>query len=355
MWENLVAQGGTNLMCPLNQAIDMVGKTGESIPLIFLITDGTVENERDIFNMVKCSLVDGSMSSPRIYTFGIGSYCNHHFLEMLAHIGRGYYDAAYETGSIDDRFQRLLENALSPMLINLTLDALEKLKSYELYPSRIPDLVYGRPLIVSGRFHGKFPECVKVSGIIGDQSSYVIDIKVRKRCDINLEMICAKREVDLLTARAWLDQNIHLEEKVAKMSLQRGIPSEYTCMIVAHNDKIKSFVKSFLGDEKSSKSMNQKAIYMRQISVGFGNLKATATNLPPGIENEKLTRAATIVMNAASSFYGVVASSGCWRCLSELKNSQCFLAIAQLCTAFACLEFLDCCCDLCDSCMDLCQ
>lgn len=27
-----------------------------------------------------------------------GSYCNHYFLQMLAHIGRGYYGAAYDAG-----------------------------------------------------------------------------------------------------------------------------------------------------------------------------------------------------------------------------------------------------------------
>ena len=50
----------------------MVGKTGESIPLIFLITDGSVEDEKDICNIVKDQLVDGGLNCPRICTFGIG-------------------------------------------------------------------------------------------------------------------------------------------------------------------------------------------------------------------------------------------------------------------------------------------
>lgn len=50
----------------------MVGKNGELIPLIFLITDGTIEDEREICNMMKFSHVDGCLSSPRIFTFGIG-------------------------------------------------------------------------------------------------------------------------------------------------------------------------------------------------------------------------------------------------------------------------------------------
>lgn len=50
----------------------MVSKTSKSVPLIFLITDGTVEDERDISNMIKSCHVDGATSSPRIFTFGMG-------------------------------------------------------------------------------------------------------------------------------------------------------------------------------------------------------------------------------------------------------------------------------------------
>ncbi|GJU72506.1 glycine-rich RNA-binding protein 4, mitochondrial [Tanacetum coccineum] len=41
-WTNksIIAERSTNLLRPLKQAFDMVGKMGESIPLIFLITDG---------------------------------------------------------------------------------------------------------------------------------------------------------------------------------------------------------------------------------------------------------------------------------------------------------------------------
>lgn len=28
----------------------------------------------------------------------LGSYCNHYFLQMIAHIGRGHYHAAYDAG-----------------------------------------------------------------------------------------------------------------------------------------------------------------------------------------------------------------------------------------------------------------
>lgn len=106
--------------------------------------------------------------------------------------------------------------------------------------------------------------------------------------------------------------------------------------------------------QECSKLMNQKPICLRNVCVGFGNLKATAANLPPGVEEEKLNEAAKIMMKAASTCYGLLDTYGCLKCLSEVRNSPCALAIAQLCTALACFELLDSCCDLCDSCCDLC-
>ncbi|XP_071692249.1 uncharacterized protein [Rutidosis leptorrhynchoides] len=81
--------------------------------------------------------------------------------------------------------QQLFDNALLPMLTNITLHALENLKSFELYPSQIPYLLSGRPLIVSGRYQGTFPDAVKIRGLLADRSSYVIDVKVRKKGDVN--------------------------------------------------------------------------------------------------------------------------------------------------------------------------
>ncbi|KAL7604694.1 uncharacterized protein LOC111921359 [Lactuca sativa] len=357
MHNNLIAEGATNLLLPLKHAFDMVGKSGESIPFIFLITDGAVEDEKDICNIMKDHLLDGGINSPRIFTFGIGSYCNHYFLQMLAHMGRGCHDAAYDVDSISDRLPRLLNNASSHVLANITIAGLETLESHELYPFRIPDF-YGNPLIVSGRYQGTFPDIVKARGFIADMSSYKIDVKVRKTKGIPLDRVCARREIDTLTANAWLAQNKQLEEKVAKMSLQIGVPSEYTHMILIQGDKVKPPMDSVLPEEEYSKLENHKIMYLSNLSVGFGNVMASVDNLAPGIEEVKLSEPAGMMMQAASSCYGVVLDRCCCvsvlRCCSRM-NDQCAIALTQLCTALACFECLNCCCEVCDSCGDLCH
>ncbi|XP_024969876.1 uncharacterized protein LOC112509252 [Cynara cardunculus var. scolymus] len=354
---NLIAEGGTNLLLPLKQAFDMVGKTGESIPLIFLITDGAVEDEKDICNTMKDRLLDGGINCPRICTFGIGSYCNHYFLQMLAHMGRGCYDAAYDVDSISEQLPKLLKNALSPVLANITLDALQNLDSHELYPFRIPDL-FGSPVIVSGRYEGNFPDIVKARGFMADMSTYVIDVKVRNAKDIPLNKVCARREVDSLTAHAWLDTNQQLEEKVAKMSLQMGVHCEYTSMILVQGDRVKPPIDSVLPEEKYTKLENHKMIHLKNLSIGFGNLMASVDGVPPGIEEVEEKEPAGMMMQAASSVWGIFLDRCCCMCFIQCcsrMNDQCAIVMAQLCTALACLECLNCCCEVCDSCSDLCS
>ncbi|PIN22292.1 hypothetical protein CDL12_05013 [Handroanthus impetiginosus] len=68
----LIAEGGTNISAPLNQAINMFSKAGDLLPIIFLITDGAVEDEKDICDAMKSRLMKGGSTTPRIFTFGVG-------------------------------------------------------------------------------------------------------------------------------------------------------------------------------------------------------------------------------------------------------------------------------------------
>ncbi|KAK1358525.1 Inter-alpha-trypsin inhibitor heavy chain [Heracleum sosnowskyi] len=353
---NLIAKGGTNIMLPLNQALKMVAKTGDSVPLIFLITDGAVENERDICNDMQKRLLDGGPNYPRICTFGIGSYCNHFFLQMLAQIGRGHYDAAYDIDSITFRMQRLFDSASSLILTNIKIDALEHIDKLEMYPCRIPDLSTGCPVIVSGRYSGNFPDSVEASGILSDLTRFVIDVKAQKAKDIPLDRVLAKRHIDTLTCHAWLSGSKQLEEKVVKMSIQTGIPSEYTSMILVQTDKGKQSSGPVLVREMMGMN-GRKVIFLRNMGTGFGDLTSTSENLPLGSGEPKLHVSKDFMMKAASNFCGRLMDRCCCMCFIQLcsqVNDKCAVAFTQLCTALACFQCLSCCCEICDSCDQCC-
>ena len=50
------------------------GGTGGSVPIIFLVTDGSVENERHICDVMRKNQTEKQSVHPRIYTFGIGMF-----------------------------------------------------------------------------------------------------------------------------------------------------------------------------------------------------------------------------------------------------------------------------------------
>ncbi|XP_058003913.1 uncharacterized protein LOC131180587 [Hevea brasiliensis] len=69
--QNFIAGGSTNILLPLKQALEIVSNTHGSVPVIFLVTDGAVEDERHICELVQSHLTGKGSICPRIYTFGI--------------------------------------------------------------------------------------------------------------------------------------------------------------------------------------------------------------------------------------------------------------------------------------------
>ncbi|XP_047259817.1 von Willebrand factor A domain-containing protein DDB_G0292028-like [Capsicum annuum] len=128
---NFIAGGGTNILDPLTQAMEMFSCAQQQIPIVFLITDGAVEDERHIYDVLKSHLMQNQMISPRLYTFGIGLFCNHYFLRMLAVASRGHYNAAYDVDSIEIRMEQLFSRASSVILANIAFENLDGLEEFE--------------------------------------------------------------------------------------------------------------------------------------------------------------------------------------------------------------------------------
>lgn len=78
---------------------------------------------------------------------------------------------------------------------------------WQLYPCRIPDLSSGSPLILSGRYHGGFPDSVKASGSLADSCSFVLNLRVQKTKDFPLDKVISqvlKLIISQRTSYYWL-------------------------------------------------------------------------------------------------------------------------------------------------------
>ncbi|KZV47135.1 poly [Dorcoceras hygrometricum] len=355
-WVNLnfVAGGGTNILLPLNQAIKMLSDSSNYIPIVFLITDGAVEDERHIYDALRSRLTDQKNVCPRVCTFGIGDFCNHYFLRMLATIGRGHYDSAIDVDSIEVRMEGLFARATSIFLANISFENIDELDNLEVFPSRIPDLSTKSPLIVSGRYSGTFPEILKVKGMLPDTSYFSLELKTQEAKGIPIDKIVAKQHIELLTAQAWYSESKELEEKIAKMSVQNAIASEYTHMVLLETAEGKTSANSTnskqvsnrIGNKKTEDIKPQQVIVLNNIGLGFGNIDATKENIPPGSSEPKLPEAAEIFIKATSNCCGRLCGHCCCPCCIQVcsrMNDQCAIVLTQLCGAMACLGCYACC------------
>jgi Ca-activated chloride channel family protein len=140
----LRAQGGTEMRGALDRALDGLEHPGRLRQVIFL-TDGAVGNEAALFEIIRTRLGDS-----RLFTIGIGSAPNSHFMHQAATHGRGTFTYIGSATEVRDRMDALFRKIEAPVLtdVRLELDATTKV---DVLPERIPDLYLGEPVVVSLR------------------------------------------------------------------------------------------------------------------------------------------------------------------------------------------------------------
>ncbi|XP_063946819.1 uncharacterized protein LOC135151692 [Daucus carota subsp. sativus] len=346
---NFVAGGGTNLSLPLNKAIDMFSSTQSTFPIIILITDGAVEDERDICDILESHMTKSRSLHPRIYTFGIGSFCNHYFLRMLAEIGRGRHEAAYEVDSIEMQMKNFFRKALSTVLANIRIGSMDNLDELEIYPSRVPDLLSESPLIIYGRYCGKFPNTTKIEGILSDMSKFTIDVKLQEAKEMPVDEILAKHQIESYTAQSWFSKSKDLEIKIAELSEQTSVISEYTRMILLEEGE--KHAKTVSAETRKKGQLpnevnRQKLLVFPNSGIGFGSVSATAANSRPGRDEHKLPESAEMFIKAASNCCSIMCGHCCCMCCIQTCsriNDQCAIILTQFCTALSCLGCYSCC------------
>ncbi|GAA0163496.1 hypothetical protein LIER_39609 [Lithospermum erythrorhizon] len=227
----------------------------------------------------------------------------------------------------------------------------------EVYPSQVPDLSSQSPLIISGRYRGIFPEKLKVRGVVSDMSNYSVDLEVQESKEDFVIKMVAKEQIDILTAQSWLSGNKDLEAKVAKISAENDMISEFTRMFLLESDKgipnskpTSQKVSRKTGPKKAEDPKHPSTILLQYIGIGFGNISATVDNIPPGSRETKAMETAEALAKEASNCCSKCCAKVCGHCCCmcciracSRMNDQCAVVLTQLCSALACLGCFSCC------------
>jgi Ca-activated chloride channel family protein len=140
----LQATGGTEMLPALERALDGGEHPGWLRQVIFL-TDGAVGNEARLFEVIRERLGDS-----RLFTIGIGSAPNSHFMREAARAGRGTFTYIGSPSEVQQKMTELFRKLESPALADLALE-LPGAGDPEIVPALLPDLYLGEPVVVALR------------------------------------------------------------------------------------------------------------------------------------------------------------------------------------------------------------
>ena len=136
--DGLRANGGTMMHPALSDNLQTQSDEGRLRQIVF-ITDGAIGNENQLFALIQDELGDG-----RMFPVGIGSAPNRFSMSRAAKFGRGTMVMIGKIDEVETQMSDLFAALENPVLTNLQLSLKD---TGEAYPSRLPDLYDGEPVV----------------------------------------------------------------------------------------------------------------------------------------------------------------------------------------------------------------
>ncbi len=178
---SLEANGGTEMSAALAAALATEAPQGRLRQVVFL-TDGAVSNEARL-----AALIERRLGTTRLFTVGVGSAPNAHFMRRAAEAGRGTFTYIDRAENLVPEMTALHEKLERPALTDIRLRwELPGGGAPEVYPATIPDLYIGDPVSFAARLDDPdgspdgsgFAGQLTVSGRLGDRAwSSVVPIR----------------------------------------------------------------------------------------------------------------------------------------------------------------------------------
>lgn len=221
----LYADGGTNMRDALELALKDTKETSTRLRQIVFITDGAVDNEQELFEFIRDHL-----GYARLFTVGIGSAPNSHFMKEAAIAGRGTY--TYIDGNTDAEaaITTLFEKVSQPVMTNIEVSGsgIEDIR-----PQFIPDLYKGEPLAITARLTDPKGE-VLIKGLLGDVAFRQTVTLTRSQSDSSQGIATdwAKRSIDELQ-RSFLNgaSEEEAKERITELGLAYHLVTPYTSLV----------------------------------------------------------------------------------------------------------------------------
>lgn len=219
--------GGTELLAAMTRALAVPGAEGKA-RIIAVVTDGYVDMEPELFELVRANLGRSSL-----FAFGIGSSVNRHLIEGLSRAGRGEPFIVTDPGKAEAGAASFREMIESPVLTDVTV-AFEGWQVDELAPWPVPDVFARRPVVLAGRYRGDAGGKVRVSGRSGE-SDWHAEVEVASASHLNspglIGRLWARQRIAELSDMQELKLDEARKAEVTQLGLRFNLLTKYTSFI----------------------------------------------------------------------------------------------------------------------------
>ena len=216
--DSLVSTGGTEMLPALQAALLNQSPGDGVVRQVIFMTDGGVSNEEQLLTFIRTNL-----GQSRLFTVGIGSAPNSHFMRGAARFGRGTFTYIGSVTEVQEKMTALFEKLESPVLTNVELH-LDDPRA-EMWPQRIPDLYVGEPVVVAVRFSSPTGR-VTASGKLGDhQWNDVQSLQVTGN-ESGVGKLWARRKIEALT-----DTGGDVHQQIVELGLDHHLVTEFTSLV----------------------------------------------------------------------------------------------------------------------------
>ena len=230
--------GGTMMIEGIRSAIGYP-EDPERMRFVIFLTDGFIGNEAEILRELQSTLGENT----RLFSVGVGSSPNRYLIEGLAEEGRGqaYYVGLNEDP--DESVTAIYDKINNPYLVGIDIDW-GNLNVHDVYPSRIPDLFAGEPLVIVGQYDGYGTDEIEISGrVAGRNWSTEIDVNFPATQDANdvIAILWARKKIhdlnrDMYSASGYLQNNQDIIDEITDTALDYRIMSEYTSFVAVSEE-----------------------------------------------------------------------------------------------------------------------
>ena len=221
--DSLHAGGGTHMLPALSATLAQPTSDGYLRQVIF-ITDGAVGNENGIFRALHEQLGEA-----RLFTVGIGSAPNSHFMTRAAQFGRGSFTYINDQNQVQQGMDTLFRRLESPLMRNLQVQLPDNVVA-ERWPQKLPDLYAGEPLLVTMKLSAP-TDRVTVSGYSHQHWQQAVTLPVSSNHPGTASLWARRKIADLMDRITLGAPETDIAPQITQVALRHQLVSRYTSFI----------------------------------------------------------------------------------------------------------------------------